>query len=236
MDAKGEIAQRVFCAQRINWVKHADNTPYLLNLLPLNPPRMKCYGVYVIWYFDKFDGPITIRTGIKSPKDHLIMMRNCSMVKKYADHTLYITWAESKSKDLVGIWTYLCKKLKPREAPRYQSRPISVNLPPWIWIPDVIPDQFDYEACWWRQHSKWYRRVKEWRCEECNISLYKNRNYLDTHHTKGPQSNEPEYLKALCVGCHAEQPGEGHLSLKEKQRYQNFMRDYGAKWERLKKL
>ena len=142
LDAKGESARRFprnqrkkeSIEKRINWIQDANHTPFLLNLLPLNPPRMECYGVYIIWYFDKSGVPITVRTGIKSPKDHLIVMRNISQVKKYADHTLYITWAESRTRDLEGIWTYLCDKLQPLEYPRYLwANPIPVSLP---WIPD----------------------------------------------------------------------------------------------------
>ena len=76
------------------------------------------------------------------------------------------------------------------------------------WIPDVIPKRFDYKADWWQRLSYWYRDQKGWQCEECNISLYKH--YLHTHHIYGTQWNKPRYLKALCIGCHSEQPWGGH--------------------------
>ncbi len=256
LDAKGEVAQRgshnqpkkkLVIERRIDWVKQMDNTPYLLNLLPLNSPRqMKCDGVYVIWYLNESGIPKTVRTGIKSPNDHLMIMRNFSTVQKYADHTLHITWAESKSKDLVSIWVYLYEKLQPLEGPYYfrhylpkKSLPIPVNLPwghyevgwddpSWL-IPDVIPKKFNYDADWWRELSRWYREQKGWRCEECNILLDKHTRYLHTHHTQGTQYNEPKYLMSLCIGCHAKR--HPSLKKKEKETYQNFIRDYGDQWK-----
>lgn len=67
---------------------------------------------------------------------------------------------------------------------------------------------------------------------KCNILLDKHTKYLHTHHTKGPQYNEPEYLKALCIGCHAEESGKGHSDLKKTDTYQDFMTDYEEQWQR----
>ena len=118
----------------IGWIQDEDHNWFLLNLLPLNVQCMDCHAVYIIWYFDENGVPVIVRTGIKNSNDHLIVMRNFYKVKKYADHTLYITWAESKVRDLEGIWTYLCDKLQPLESPRYLwANPIPVDLP---WIPD----------------------------------------------------------------------------------------------------
>ena len=38
---------------------------------------------------------------------------------------------------------------------------------------------------------------------------------------------------SICVSCHAEQPGHGHLLLENEPRYQEFMRKYGKQWKRL---
>ena len=98
----------------------------------------------------------------------------------------------------------------------------------------MIPEPFDYKADWWQHLSCLYREERAWQCEECNISLYKHKQYLHTHHIRGTQYNEPEDLKVLCIGCHSEQPGEGHLRLK-KEDYQDFMGLYEVEWRKLRK-
>ena len=115
----------------VRWIQDKDYNWLLLDNLPIDAPHMECHAVYIIWYLDKNDIPVVVRTGVKNPKDHLIIMRNISKVKKYTHHSLYITWAESKSSDLERIWAYLCKKLKPLEYPHcwWIDDPFSINLP-----------------------------------------------------------------------------------------------------------
>ena len=66
---------------------------------------------------------------------------------------------------------------------------------------------FDYQSPWWKDYSWLYRHVWGWQCEECQLSLNSDRQYLHTHHISGTQHNDPNDLKALCIACHSEQPG-----------------------------
>ena len=110
------------------------------------------------------------------------------------------------------------RKSKPR-TPYFSTSP-----PP---IPKSVPYPFDYQAKWWKKLSRWYRNQKDWRCEECQISLSNDPYYLHTHHIRGTRYNKLKGLKALCVGCHAEQPGQHHRGLKDTEDYKNFMKKYG---------
>ena len=113
------------------------------------------------------------------------------------------------------------RKSKPR-IPYFSTSP-----PP---IPKSAPRPFDYQATWWRELSWWYRNQKDWRCEECQISLRSAHYYLHTHHIWGTQYNKIEGLKALCLGCHAEQPGQYHRGLRDTEDYKNFIKKYGKRW------
>ena len=98
-------------------------------------------------------------------------------------------------------------------------------------IPQEIPKPFDYRASWWKKYSEWYRNEKGWTCEECELDLNHDHYYLQTHHIRGTQYNEPQYLKALCLGCHAEQLApSGHHRLKEGSNYTEFIAKYGGYW------
>ena len=92
-------------------------------------------------------------------------------------------------------------------------------------------EPFDYEAAWWRTLSVWYRKQQNWKCEACHLSLHIHTGYLHAHHIWGTRLSTPEDLIALCIGCHAEQPGHDHL--KEESDYQGFMKRYGKKWREL---
>lgn len=98
-------------------------------------------------------------------------------------------------------------------------------------IPKPVPHPFDYRANWWRELSWWYRDQKGWRCEECQISLRDDPYYLHTHHVWGTRYNEPKDLKALCLACHAEQPGQHHRGLRETEDYKHFIKKYGRRWQ-----
>lgn len=80
---------------------------------------------------------------------------------------------------------------------------------------------------YWTELSNWYRKKRGWSCEKCNLNLKNDKKFLDTHHILGRGYNSPEHLKALCVGCHAEQktPSD-HSFMKNEDRYRKFMRTY----------
>ena len=90
-----------------------------------------------------------------------------------------------------------------------------------------------YDAKWWQTLSKWYRAQKNWQCERCNLQLPENSCFLHTHHIFGRRLTTPEDLMALCIGCHAQQPGPGHENLQLENDYNDFMTQYGAQWHQL---
>lgn len=66
-----------------------------------------------------------------------------------------------------------------------------------------------------------------YRCEDCGILLADRhlRRYLHAHHINAIKyDNAPENLRALCIRCHACQPGHGHMrSLKEYKEFQQHV-------------
>ena len=86
---------------------------------------------------------------------------------------------------------------------------------------------FDYQSPWWQDYSWLYRHVRDWRCEECQLSLNSDRQYLHTHHISGTMHNDPNDLKALCIACHSKQPGTNHHRLTTLEDYPEFMEKYG---------
>ena len=87
---------------------------------------------------------------------------------------------------------------------------------------------FDYSSEAWRARSIACRQSANWKCEQCRISLKDDSYFLHTHHKWGTRFNDPEDLIALCIRCHAEQPGHGHETLKYDPGYQEFMKKYGG--------
>ena len=152
-----ERAQR---AVDVNWIRNSDGNWYLLDELPRTLPSMRCDGIYILWYFDESHAPQTVRVGIKGVNDHLGMMRKDPEVEKYAEHPLYITWAEVKSPSLdylqriwsylckaevkspsldylQRIWSYLCKELEPLVGPRCPQVDATRVVLPWAPIKEA---------------------------------------------------------------------------------------------------
>lgn len=79
-----------------------------------------------------------------------------------------------------------------RSKPRYTDK----TAPP----PGYDPD--------WRQISARYRASVGWKCEQCGIVMTGHKALLHTHHINGVTGdNRDANFRALCVVCHAEQPG-----------------------------
>ena len=76
-----------------------------------------------------------------------------------------------------------------------------------------------------KRWSELYRKFRNYTCEECNIRLAgKDKYYLHTHHIDGNKANNhPNNFKALCISCHAEQPGQGHQRLKNTPAYREYI-------------
>ena len=133
-------SERTQKAVDVNWIRNADGNWYLLDALPRTLPSMRCDGVYILWYFDESHAPQTVRVGIKSRNDHLGMMRKGPEFEKYADHPLYVTWAEVKPASLdylQGIWSYLCKELEPLVGPRCSQGDATRVVLPWAPIKEA---------------------------------------------------------------------------------------------------
>lgn len=82
----------------------------------------------------------------------------------------------------------------------------------------------------WNLRSLQCREEAGWKCEECSIDLGLNRKFLHAHHLRGTRYNQPEDLRALCIGCHAEQPRHEMEHLLD---YLEFMDQYGSLWRQL---
>ena len=77
----------------------------------------------------------------------------------------------------------------------------------------------------WHKVSLRYRKRKKFVCERCSLNLSKNQEYLGVHHISGHKAyNGDDNLRALCVRCHSEQPGHGHMTVDD--RYKDFVRKY----------
>ena len=92
-------------------------------------------------------------------------------------------------------------------------------------------DPFDYSSEAWRERSRACRERAEWQCKRCGIDLESAPHLLHAHHKWGTRYNNPEDLKALCIGCHAEEPGSEHQTLKSYPDYLQFMERFGEEWE-----
>lgn len=99
-------------------------------------------------------------------------------------------------------------------------------------LEDWLEPFFDYSSEEWKERSRTCKEKANWTCQEpgCNINLKSKPNFLHAHHKWGTKFNDPEDLIALCIGCHAEQPGGGHRMLKYRSDYEEFMREYGDEW------
>ena len=87
------------------------------------------------------------------------------------------------------------------------------------------PPEISYDNPYWTEISGWYRQERRWICEGCGINLERQKQFLHTHHVRGRAYNSPEYLKALCVRCHAAQTQPvDHSFMKDSQEYRKYMK------------
>ena len=83
----------------------------------------------------------------------------------------------------------------------------------------------------WNLRSFQCREKAGWKCEECSIDLGVDRKFLHAHHLRGTRYNQPKDLRALCIGCHAEQ--HLHDRMRGLPDYLKFMELYGHIWKQL---
>jgi hypothetical protein len=73
----------------------------------------------------------------------------------------------------------------------------------------------------WNQISQFYRKKVGWKCEKCGIHLGEEKRFLHVHHINGLKyESRDDNLRALCIGCHAEQFQHQHM--KAHQDYKDF--------------
>ena len=64
------------------------------------------------------------------------------------------------------------------------------------------------------EHADAAKETASWKCQECGKDLraHRLRRYLHAHHLNGVKfDNRPQNLLVLCISCHANQPGHGHM-------------------------
>ena len=83
----------------------------------------------------------------------------------------------------------------------------------------------------WKLLSLECRKSAQWKCNECGIDLKLQRRFLHAHHKFGIRHSRPTDLRALCIGCHAEQLIHGRM--KSLPDYLEFMDKYGPIWKQL---
>ena len=78
-----------------------------------------------------------------------------------------------------------------------------------------------YPSDWDQKISPRYKEKIGWKCEECGIDLGENTKFLHVHHINGLKyESRDDNLRALCIGCHAEQFQHQHM--KAHQDYKDF--------------
>ena len=87
-------------------------------------------GVYVIWYWDNFGNPVTVRVGQGNLRNRLTAHRSDPLIQRYAPMDLLVTWTDVLPHLRDGVEAYLGKVLKPLVGSRFPgTKPIPV-VPP----------------------------------------------------------------------------------------------------------
>lgn len=176
----------------------------------------------------EFQGQVTL------PKYHIF---HCSTLKKMQEKRQYYRYHASSRTDgkfplklsptnelslreLVLCWNCL----KELNSDIFPDKPEDFPLADWL------EPYFDYSSEDWKERSQICREKANWTCKECDINLESSPYLLHVHHKWGRWFNDPQDLIALCIGCHAMQPGGGHRMLKHYPDYEEFMRKHGEKW------
>jgi len=83
----------------------------------------------------------------------------------------------------------------------------------------------------WESISISYRSSVSWRCERCRVDLREAKNLLHCHHKNGVKSdNGRKNLMALCVLCHASEPGHRmHIKPKAELKLRDLRRRQGIR-------
>ena len=171
----------------------------------------------------------------KDPKYHVVHCETLQRMQlrgnygnysstKRADRKFFVKL--SSDEDLSLLELELCRNCLKELGERYRPGVFPAD-PKRFPLEDWLEPFFDYSSEVWQKRSSDCREKTNWICQECNINLESNPYWLHAHHKWGRRFNDPQDLIALCIGCHAEQPGGGHRMLKYYPDYEEFMRKYG---------
>ena len=117
-------------SMNIYWVKRGHDAWYQLNGLSKNITSLRHKGVYIIWYFDEFDGARTVKVGSGQLGACLMDEHWDPWVQRYADRTLHVTWALIPQGDMDGVANSLSQKLEPFVGEAYSGDTrVIVELP-----------------------------------------------------------------------------------------------------------
>ncbi|MHA1329889.1 MAG: hypothetical protein ACTSR2_02315 [Candidatus Hodarchaeales archaeon] len=87
-------------------------------------------GVYIIWYWQNENVPVTVRVGQGVIRDRLAQHRNDPEILANKQYNLFVTWARVAQSQRDGVERYLGETLKPKVGSRLPDiPPIEVNLP-----------------------------------------------------------------------------------------------------------
>ena len=182
------------------------------------------------------------------PKYHIVYCKTLQNMRKYGHYDRYHATRRTNGDFLVKLSTSdelsplklnFCKncldKLKEQHGSGvFPADPSEFPLADWFETFDEDLDKtapshvpFDYSSEAWQGRSLACREKANWTCLKCDINLETDRHLLHAHHQWGTQYNNLQDLMALCIRCHAEQPGEGHQLLKDYSEYQEFIKKYG---------
>ena len=182
----------------------------------------------------------------KDPKYHVVICEKLQEMKEQGRFRQYSSiWRTDKfpvklsnSEGSISLELTLCQYCLKQLELMEVYKPNEFPLGDWF---DAIDDGYEplpvdrilsknkYIAAW--KFLSWVcRKNAGWKCQQCGINLgqeYSDHRFLHAHHIRGTRYNKPEDLRALCIRCHAEQPGERHQKLKSYAEYQEFMKKYG---------
>ena len=97
----------------ISWVKRGYNVWYQLDGLSADIESLRHKGVYIIWYFDVSGTARTVKIGSGQLGECLETERSNPDIHRFADRTLYVTWALVGSSYRDSVVGSLSRKLQP---------------------------------------------------------------------------------------------------------------------------
>ena len=179
----------------------------------------------------EFQGQLTL------PKYHIFHCRTLKEMQEKGEYYKYYASSRTDGKfplklsptnelslrELVLCWNCL----KELTSPSRFGSDIFPDKPEDFPLEDWLEPFFDYASADWRKRSENCREAANWTCQKCDINLESDPHLLHAHHKWGTKFKDPRDLVALCIRCHAEQPGGGHRMLKYYPDYQEFMSKYG---------